>query len=63
VDEGPSDVDAAWTSDLARPAPTAESQPFFSVVIAPTLATVGAEVRLILSRAQIAAAHLHCLPT
>src|SRR3954451_12316861 len=24
-DEGRSDVDAAWTSDLARPAPTAES--------------------------------------
>ena len=35
----------------------------FAVVITPTLATVGAEVRLILSTTEIAATHLHCLPT
>jgi hypothetical protein len=40
-----------------------ESQPFLLVVIAPTLATVGAEVRLILSSTEIATDGLHCLPT
>jgi hypothetical protein len=56
-------VDADWGRSDPALLPYLESQPFFAVVLTPTLATVGDEVRLILSMTEIGAADLHCLPT
>ena len=59
----PSAFDAAPGKSKPRARCSGGISAIFAVVITPTLATVGAEVRLILSTTEIAATHLHCLPT